>query len=158
MIKILIVEDSPVMQQLLIYTISSDPDFKIVGVVHDGEEAIEAVKKLKPDVIAMDFQMPKLNGIEATKAIMSTNPTPIVIVTGSLTTKDQVLSFNIMEAGALAIIRKPPGITHPEYKTEAKHLIQTLKLMSEVKMVKRISRSLKDQNDAKPEIEKSIND
>ncbi|MBC8147007.1 MAG: chemotaxis-specific protein-glutamate methyltransferase CheB [Bacteroidetes bacterium] len=158
MIKILIVEDSPVMQQLLIFTISSDPDFKIVGVARNGVEAIEAVTKLKPDVIAMDFQMPKLNGIEATKTIMATNPTPIVIVTGSLTTKDQVLSFNLMEAGALAIIKKPPSVAHPEYKNEAKKLIKTLKLMSEIKLVKRYSKSTREQKDAIPLIEKSIDE
>ena len=158
MIKVLIVEDSPVMQQLLIYTISSDPDFVIVGVAHDGEEAIEAVNKLKPDVVAMDFQMPKLNGEEATKTIMATKPTPVVIVTGSLTTKDQAISFKLMEAGALAIIKKPPSIAHPDYKNEAKKLTTTLKLMSEVKMVKRISKSTREQKVATPQIEKSIDE
>ena len=138
MIKVLIVEDSPVMQKLLVYTITSDPDFRVVGVANNGEEAIEAVSKLRPDVIAMDWYMPKLDGQQATRKIMETNPTPIVIVTSSFSTKDVMFSFSIFEAGALALVRKPPSIDHPGYKQEAQELIKTLKLMSEVKLVRRI--------------------
>lgn len=143
MIKILIAEDSLVMQQLLIHAISSDSIFKIVGVVDNGEEAIEATKELKPDVIAMDWQMPKLDGKQATRIIMETNPTPIVIVTGSLAAKDVTFSFSMIEAGALAIVKKPPSVDHPDYKKEVKELIQTLKLMSEVKLVRRIAQVTK---------------
>ncbi len=156
MIKVLIVEDSPVMQQLLIHTISSDPEFKIVGVSCNGEDAIEDVRKYSPDIIAMDWQMPKLDGKEATKIIMETNPTPIVIVTGSLASKDMAVTFNMIEAGALAIVKKPPGIAHPDYKKEARELLLTLKLMSEVKLVKRITRNNREYSVAKPVIEKQI--
>ncbi len=156
MIKILIAEDSLVMQQILIHAISSDPVFKIIGIAHNGEEAIDAAKKLNPDVIAMDWQMPKLNGKEATRIIMETNPIPIVIVTGSLATIDVAFTFSMMEAGALAIVKKPPGIAHPEYEKEAKELIQTLKLMSEVKLVRRNIRTKREHEPAKPSIEKTI--
>jgi len=156
MIKVLIVEDSLVMQQLLIHIISSDPEFKIVGVSCNGEDAIEDVKKYNPDIIAMDWQMPKLDGKEATKIIMETNPTPIVIVTGSLASKDMAITFSMIEAGALAIVKKPPGIAHTDYKKEAKELIQTLKLMSEVKLVKRIAHNSREHVIAKPIIEKQI--
>ena len=122
MIKVLIVEDSLVMQQLLIHIISSDPEFKIVGVSCNGEDAIEDVKKYNPDIIAMDWQMPKLDGKEATKIIMETNPTPIVIVTGSLASKDMAITFSMIEAGALAIVKKPPGVAHPDYRKEAQEL------------------------------------
>jgi len=144
MIKVLIVEDSQVMQQLLIHAISSDPMLKIVGVVCDGGEAIEAVKEFHPDVIAMDWHMPKLDGRQATRIIMETTPTPIVIVTGSVEAKNVALSFSMIEAGALAIVKKPPSVDHPAYQKERQQLIQTLKLMSEVKLVKRMARTSKD--------------
>lgn len=156
MIKILIAEDSPVMLQLLIHIISSDPDFKIVGVSQNGEDAIEAAGKLNPDVIAMDWQMPKLNGKEATRIIMETNPKPIVIVTGSLAVKDMAITFNMIEAGALAIVKKPPGITHPDYDKESKELLKTLKLMSEVKLVRRTSQNKNEFVKSKSAIEKTI--
>jgi len=156
MIKILIVEDSPVMQQLLIHAISSDPIFKIVGVAYDGEEAIEAAKELNPDVIAMDWQMPKLDGKQATRIIMETNPTPIVIVTGSLPAKDVTFSFSMIEVGALAIVKKPSSVDHPDYKKEVQELIQTLKLMSEVKLVRRIAPATKKYIPPKSAMERTI--
>lgn len=156
MIKVLIVEDSPTMQQLLAYTISADPDLKVVGIAENGEEAIEAVKKLRPDIIAMDMHMPKLDGRQTTRIIMETNPTPIVIVTGSSAGKEVDFSFGMIADGALSIIKKPPGIDHPEYKKEAQGLIQTLKLMSEVKLVRRIARTTKKQALTEPAIWKNI--
>jgi two-component system, chemotaxis family, protein-glutamate methylesterase/glutaminase len=156
MIKVLIVEDSPVMQQLLSYTINSDPDLKVVGICNDGEEALDAVKKLHPDVIAMDWHMPKLDGMQATRVIMETNPTPIVIVSSSSSSKDVALSFRMIEAGALAIVQKPSSIDHPDYKKEAQELTQSLKLMSEVKTVRRIAHTTKKQVPVEPQIESEI--
>jgi two-component system chemotaxis response regulator CheB len=154
MIKVLIAEDSPVMMKLLIHAISSDPIFQIVGVAYDGEEAIELVKELTPDVVAMDWQMPRLDGKEATRKIMQTRPTPIVIVTGSLAAKDVLFSYSMIEVGALAIIKKPHSIDHPDYLKDSQELIQTLKLMSEVKMVKRISHAAKENVQQKSEVDK----
>lgn len=154
MIKVLIVEDSPVMQQLLAFTINNDPVLKVVGIAENGEEAIEAVKKFHPDVIAMDWHMPKLNGLQATRIIMGTNPIPIVIVSGSSAAKDVAFTFSMFEAGALAIVKKPPGVDHPDYKKEAQELIKTLKLMSEVKLVRRIAHTIKKQAPAEPPIGK----
>ena len=148
MIKVLIVEDSPVMQELLAYTISSDPVFNIVGIASDGEEAIEMVKNKCPDVIAMDCHMPRLDGRQATLKIMETKPTPIVIVTTSITAKDVAISFSLIEAGALAIVKKPNSINHPEYKQDTKELLLTLKLMAEVKVVRRYSHAAKEKNES----------
>jgi len=144
MVKVLIVEDSPVMQEFLTYIINSEPGFNIVGVVSDGIQAVEAVMRLKPNVIAMDWQMPNLDGKEATRVIMETNPTPIVIVTGNHAVKDVAVTFSLMEAGALAIVKKPHAINHPDYKNEVFQLVQTLKLMSEIKVVRRYSRTKRE--------------
>ena len=137
MTKVLIVEDSAVVRDFLVHTLSADPAIEVVGTAGDGEEAIDAVKGLKPDVITMDIRMPKINGIQATRKIMETYPTPIVIVSGSL---DGVMSFRAMEAGALAVLQKPLGLGHPEHEATARQLVQTLKLMSEVKVVRRWAR------------------
>ena len=154
MIKVLIVEDSLVMQQLLKHAIRSDPMLTVVGVASNGEEALKAVKELHPDVIAMDWQMPKLDGLEATRIIMETTPTPIVIVTGSVAANDAAVSFRMIEAGALAIIQPPPSVDHPDYKRETKQLTRTLKLMSEVKLVKRMARPSKEVETATLSVEK----
>ena len=67
MIRLLIVEDSQVVQELLNYIFSSDPEIKIVGTAKDGIEALEKAVQLKPDIITMDINMPNMNGIETTK-------------------------------------------------------------------------------------------
>lgn len=137
MIKVLVVEDSPVVREFLLHILGSDPKIVVVGTASNGEEALEAVKHQKPDVITMDIQMPKVDGFEATRRIMETHPTPIVIVSGNWDTREVTTTFRAVEAGALAIIPRPQGIGHPEHETTAKELVQTVKLMAEVKVVKR---------------------
>jgi len=108
-----------------------------VGIANNGEEALEAVKQKRPDVITMDIHMPRVDGFEATRTIMEVAPTPIVIVTGSLKTKEISSSFLAVEAGALAVVLRPPWIGHPEHETAAGELIRMVKLMSEIRVVKR---------------------
>ncbi len=137
MIKVLIVEDSPVVREFLVHILSSDKKIQVIGTANNGKEAIEAVKRRKPDIITMDITMPMMNGFDATRRIMETNPTPIVIVTGTYDTKEAATIFRAMEAGALAIVPRPEGIGHPGHKAAADELIRTVKLMSEIKVVRR---------------------
>lgn len=140
MIKVLIVEDSRVVQEFLVHILTSDPTIQVVGIANDGAEALEAVRQKRPDVITMDIHMPKIDGFKATRAIMETLPTPIVIVSASTSAKDVTSTFRALEAGALAVVLRPPGMGHPQHEAAARELIQTVKLMSEIKVVKRISR------------------
>lgn len=137
MIKVLIAEDSPVVREFLVYIFGTDPDIRVVGTASDGEQAIEAVKRYRPDVITMDIHMPKMDGLEATRRIMETDPVPIVIVSGSTDPHENTTTFRAMEAGALAVLHRPAGISHPDHEATARELVQTVKLMSEVKMVRR---------------------
>ena len=137
MIRVLVVEDSRVAQQFLAYILDSDPEIQVIGTASDGDEAIEATKRLKPHVITMDINMPKMDGYKATQRIMETNPTPIVMVTASYDPKEVAATFKALEVGAVTIIRKPRGIGHPDYEAGIKELIQTVKLMSEAKVITR---------------------
>lgn len=131
------VEDSPVVREFLLFILGADPDIRVTGIARDGEEAIEAVHRLQPDVITMDIHMPRLNGLEATRRIMETRPTPIVIVSGSDNAGELVTTFDAMEAGALAVLRRPVGLGQPEHEATARELVRTVKLMAEVKVVRR---------------------
>ena len=137
MIKVLVVEDSAVVREFLVQILRSDPVIEVVESANDGEAAIEAVERKRPDVITMDIHMPKLDGVEATRRVMETRPTPIVIVSGSTDPRDVATTFRAIEAGALAVLRRPAGIGHPDHKETAAELVQTVKLMSEVKVVRR---------------------
>lgn len=137
MIRVLIVEDSAVEQQLLARMLGADPQIAVVGVAEDGEKALAAMERLQPDVITMDIHMPKLNGFETTRRIMETRPVPIVIVSGSYAANDVDKTFRAMEAGALAVVRKPRGPGHPDYPEDRDELLRTVKMMSEIKVVKR---------------------
>jgi len=140
LIRVLVVEDSPVARDFLIHILSSDPQIRVIGTAKDGEEALEAVERAKPDIITMDIHMPKMNGLDATRRIMETHPTPIVIVSGSSNTKEAALTFRAIEAGALAVVQRPVGIGHPDHEDTVTDLVRTVRLMSEVKVVKRWTR------------------
>jgi two-component system chemotaxis response regulator CheB len=137
MIRVLVVEDSPTVRELLIQILCSDPAIEIVGTAETGEEALEAVGRTRPDIITMDIHMPRMNGFDATRRIMETHPTPIVIVSGAADATDTAKAFRAIESGALAVLRKPSGAGHPEDESSTAELVRTVKLMSEVKVVRR---------------------
>jgi len=137
MIRVLVVEDSPAVQEFLVHILTSDPAIHVIGTAGNGEEALGAVAERKPDLITMDMHMPKMNGLEATRRIMESHPTPVVIVSGSSSGREVTTPFRAMEAGALAFVNRPKGMGHPDHETTARDLVQTVKLMAEVKVVRR---------------------
>jgi two-component system chemotaxis response regulator CheB len=141
MIKVLIVEDSRVAQEFLAHILSFDPDMEVVGIAGDGADALAMVLEKHPDVITMDIHMPKMNGFEATRKIMENAPTPIVIVSASTGSSEVDSNFRALEAGALAMVLRPPGMGHPDHAAAVRDLIRTVKLMSEIKVVRRHSRA-----------------
>ncbi|HUX37154.1 MAG TPA: chemotaxis-specific protein-glutamate methyltransferase CheB [Rectinemataceae bacterium] len=136
-IDVLVVEDSRVIQDYLVYILETDPQIRVCGAVASGEEALACAGELRPDVILMDIHLPGIDGLETTRRIMSSNPIPIVVCTAS-TSFDQIdTAMRVLEAGALAILKKPRSLDDPGAEAEAAAIISALKSMSEVKLVKR---------------------
>ncbi|GAW66490.1 chemotaxis protein CheB [Geoanaerobacter pelophilus] len=135
MIRLLVVEDSKTVQKALVAAFEADPELQVVGVAESGEEAVEAAANLKPDLITMDLHLSGMNGLEATRAIMSSSPVPIVIVSGKIDTGDSDLLFRFMEAGVLMVLPKPAPVGTPGYRESVASLIHHIKLMSEIKVI-----------------------
>jgi two-component system chemotaxis response regulator CheB len=105
MVKVLIVDDSAFMRNTLSSMMSDDPEIQVIGIARDGIEAVEKVAQLKPDIVTMDIEMPRMNGIEALKQIMSKNPVPVLMVS-SLTTDGAKITLEALELGAVDFIPK----------------------------------------------------
>ncbi|MCX8028096.1 MAG: chemotaxis response regulator protein-glutamate methylesterase [Thermodesulfovibrionales bacterium] len=105
MIKVLIVDDSAFMRNAISSMLSSDPEISIVGTAKDGLEAIEKVNQLKPDIVTMDVEMPRMDGLTALKHIMEKNPIPVIMVS-SLTIEGAKVTLEALELGAVDFIPK----------------------------------------------------
>lgn len=130
-IKVLIVEDSPTVSQILVAMVESDPALQLVGVATDGAEAIRLTSRNQPNIITMDVNMPRMGGLEATEYIMAHQPTPILVLT-AFSKQDMDLSFKMLSAGALEIIEKPDA---DEWKLRKNHLLDRIKLLSRIKVI-----------------------
>ena len=149
MVNILIAEDSPTVSTLLKNMFESDPDIKVIGTVSNGKEAIKMAYKKKPDIITMDINMPVMDGLEATRRIMETNPLPIVVVSSLYNPGEVDISFQAMEAGAISILEKP---SLKDFKDDykRKNFINKIKAMSQVKVIKRLKKITKNESYTPP--------
>ena len=108
--RVLVVDDSVFARRIISDIIETSDDLEVAGTAINGIEALEQVEKLKPDVITMDVEMPKLDGIETLKRLMAQRPTPVVMLS-SLTVKGAKVSIEALNLGAVDVMAKPHG-TH----------------------------------------------
>ncbi len=109
----------------------------VSGTASNGLEAINVIQKHKPHVVLMDINMPGMDGFEATSQIMNLIPTPVIIISGEYTSDEVAKTFRALEVGAVDILPKPPGINSPDHQKEVEKLINHIRLMSEIKVVRR---------------------
>ena len=123
-IKVLIAEDSTTVQRVLTRLLSDEPNIEIVGIAANGEEAVQMCRELRPDLVTMDIFMPEMNGLEATRAIMTECPTRIVIISSMVNAPDTNFAFEAMRAGAINVIEKPVGLLSGKYKEIKAELVR----------------------------------
>jgi two-component system chemotaxis response regulator CheB len=138
-IRVLVADDSPTARQLLEALISADPRMEVAGLARSGGEAVEMARKLRPDVAVLDIHMPGIDGVEATRQIMSETPIPVVIVSASVDVRDLTIAFEAERAGAVAAQPKPVGPGSEAFQRDAAQLVLTIKLMAGLKVVRRVS-------------------
>lgn len=149
-ITVLVAEHAAATRELLVNLLESDPRLSVVRAVGDGQAALEFVSQSKPDVVVMDPQVRPLDGFEATRRIMETHPVPIVICSTNSHVDDAAIAFRSMEAGAIACIKKPANREQPDFEKTSAHLLETVRLMSEVKVVRRTGRAASGMAQALP--------
>ncbi len=137
MIRILIVDDSLTELIILKHIFSSAKDIQVVGTAKNGKEAIQLAEQLKPDLITMDILMPVMDGYEAIRHIMRSNPTPIVVISSKLNKNTMMATYEALDAGALSVMEKPLNINSDNFPSEKKRLIDTVRSMSEIKVIRR---------------------
>ena len=136
-IRVLIVDDSPLINTLFKSMLNGLPDIQVVGEATNGQEAIRMVMRYRPNVITMDIRMPQMDGLEAIRQIMGIQPTPIVVVSSSVYAADYNTAFSAIEAGALAVIEKPKGLDEKDYDAVRKQLITSIRTLSGVNLIPR---------------------
>jgi two-component system chemotaxis response regulator CheB len=104
--RVLIVDDSAVVREIFVRVLGADPDIEVVGTAPDPFVARERILELKPDVLTLDIEMPRMDGITFLKRLMEFHPIPVVIVS-SLTPKGGELALEAMDAGAIDVMCKP---------------------------------------------------
>jgi two-component system, chemotaxis family, protein-glutamate methylesterase/glutaminase len=126
MIRVLVVDDSIFMRNIISDMISENNNIEIVGRARNGKEAVELNIQLKPDVITMDVEMPVMNGLEALKKIMSDRPTKVIMVS-SLTKEGAKETIEALNNGAFDFVPKPSGQISLDIRTVKEDLISKIK-------------------------------
>lgn len=137
-IRVLFAEDSPSQGELLAWALGQSGEFEVVGRAVNGAEAVEMTATLRPDIVLMDCHMPVLDGIGATREIMRRCPVPILVASASFEPTDVHPGLEAVREGALAIVPKLPGVDSADFDAVARELFLSLRLMSEVKVVRRV--------------------
>ncbi|BDM62860.1 chemotaxis response regulator protein-glutamate methylesterase of group 1 operon [Shewanella sp. NFH-SH190041] len=106
MIKVLVVDDSALVRQLLSHMLSQAPDIKVVGSAEDPYQAREMIKSLNPDVLTLDVEMPKMDGISFLRNLMKLRPMPVIMIS-TLTEKGAAVTLEALSLGAIDYIAKP---------------------------------------------------
>ena len=133
--RVLIVDDSAFMRKVLQSIIATDPGLEIIGEARDGREAIAMAESLRPDVISMDIMMPHVDGLQATEAIMSKSPRPIVIVSSEARDGAEP-TLRALELGAIDFVPKPSSGIDLDMNSIRDEICRKLKLAARVRVVR----------------------
>lgn len=132
---ILVVDDSAV-ARLLLSCIFTEAGHQVLQ-ASDGYQALELLQQHRPDIVTMDLHMPGLNGYETIGRILELYNLPIIILTASANAKASTTAIQALAAGALAVLEKPVGPALPGFDQQISDLLRTLRLMAEIKVVRR---------------------
>lgn len=134
-IRVLIVEDSALMRKKITEMINSSVDCEVIAIARDGFEALHVIQTLKPDVITLDLQLPKMDGLTCLGYIMSEWPTPVLVLS-AFTREGSLMAIQALEYGAIDFIAKPGGVISPNITDIKEELLNKIRLASKITVSK----------------------
>ena len=133
MIRVLVVDDSALMRQLLTEILAAAPDIEVVGSAQDPYVARDRIKELNPDVLTLDVEMPRMDGLTFLRNLMRLRPMPVVMVS-SLTERGAEVTLHALELGAVDFVRKPDGPIAAGLREYADELIEKIRTAATIKV------------------------
>jgi two-component system, chemotaxis family, protein-glutamate methylesterase/glutaminase len=128
-IRVLIIDDSALVRQILVRGLSMDPEIEVVGTAHDPYMARDKIVQLKPTVLTLDVEMPKMDGIHFLRRLMPQHPLPVVMVS-SLTQRGGQITLDALDAGAVDFVTKPTSNMAQSLEVMIKSLREKIKIAS----------------------------
>lgn len=132
-IRVIVVDDSALMRMMIQDMLTSDPEIEVVEKGQDGQEAVEKTVALRPDVVVLDIEMPRLDGLAALKKIMRQCPTKVVVLTGIT---EEKVALDALGLGAVDLVLKPSGTYSPDINKVKRELIKKVKTAAQVDLGK----------------------
>jgi two-component system chemotaxis response regulator CheB len=131
---VLVVDDSAFMRALISEMVESTQEYRVVGTAADGVEAIEAVRSLDPDIVTLDIEMPRLDGLQALETIMREMARPVVMLSAAGSERGNEMTLRALERGAVEFVRKPSGPISIDLLTVRQELLTALGAARSVNM------------------------
>ena len=135
-IDVLVVDDSPLMQRIITRLLQSDSRIRVIDTASDGVEALDKVKRHRPDVVTLDIEMPRMDGLEALGHILREAPTPIVMLSGL---QEADFAVRALQLGAVEFVAKPSGTLSIDLYKVREELIQKVKMATMVNLERTLS-------------------
>jgi len=130
-IDVLVVDDSPFMQRIITKLLETDPRIRVVGTAADGYQALEQIRSIHPDVVTMDIEMPRLDGLATLHRLMQQMPTPVIMLSG---VDDATAAVQALELGAVDFVAKPSGTVSIDLYKIGEELIAKVKIATLVNL------------------------
>jgi two-component system chemotaxis response regulator CheB len=137
MIRALVIDDSAFMRKALQIMLESDPEIRVIGTARDGEEGFQKVLQLEPDIVTLDIEMPRTNGLECLKLIMQNKPTPVLVVS-SVTREGAAVTLEALDLGAVDFIPKSQSYVALDITKIKSDLIEKVKEITKRKRLRQV--------------------
>lgn len=149
--RVLVVDDSVFARKIVSDILTTSPELTVIGTANDGVDALAKIESLRPDVVTLDIEMPKLDGLETLRQLMFTRPTPVIMVS-SLTQEGAAESVRALKLGAVDIVAKPHGTHSIGLAAQAKELISKVVAAAGVKVERLLPAALPTQEPRTPAV------